>query len=83
MAIITQKGQVTIPKNVRDALGLVPGSNVEFVVEDGRAFLRKCIPDAVFDRWQGYLANKLPLDSVDEMMEALRGERLPAAGEPP
>ena len=32
---ITIKGQVTIPKQVRDALGLAPGMSVEFVVNDG------------------------------------------------
>jgi antitoxin PrlF len=38
---ITSKGQVTIPKAVRDALGLKPADRVEFVVEDGTARLRK------------------------------------------
>jgi len=29
---LTSKGQVTIPKRIRDALGLLPGAAVEFVV---------------------------------------------------
>ncbi len=28
---VTTKGQVTIPKQIRDHLGIVPGSEVEFV----------------------------------------------------
>jgi AbrB family looped-hinge helix DNA binding protein len=37
----TRKGQVTIPKPVRDRLGIDPGSKVDFeVAEDGRAYLR-------------------------------------------
>jgi AbrB family looped-hinge helix DNA binding protein len=32
---VTEKGQVTIPKHIRDKLGIVPGSEVEFV-EDGK-----------------------------------------------
>ncbi len=31
---LTSKGQVTIPKPIRDALGLHPGAQVEFVVND-------------------------------------------------
>ncbi len=30
---VTQKGQVTIPKPIRDKLGIGPGSEVEFVDE--------------------------------------------------
>jgi AbrB family looped-hinge helix DNA binding protein len=38
---ITSKGQVTIPQHVREKLGLHPQTEVEFVVERGRAYLRK------------------------------------------
>ncbi len=39
---LTSKGQVTIPKKVRDALDLAPGSLVEFVVnQDGEVILQK------------------------------------------
>ena len=36
---VTQKGQVTIPLAVRRALGIHPGSNVEFELEDNGARL--------------------------------------------
>jgi AbrB family looped-hinge helix DNA binding protein len=39
---VTVKGQVTIPKPIRDRLALTPGSRVEFEVDDaGRVILRK------------------------------------------
>ena len=39
---VTSKGQVTIPKKVRDHLGIVAGSAVEFeAAPDGRVFLVK------------------------------------------
>lgn len=41
MGAITTKGQVTIPKAIRDRLGLRPGDQVEFVEADGRIELRK------------------------------------------
>jgi len=37
---VTSKGQVTIPKSVRDRLGIVPGSAVDFeLAPDGRVVL--------------------------------------------
>jgi AbrB family looped-hinge helix DNA binding protein len=38
---ITSKGQVTIPKEIRDRLGLLPGTEVEFIEEKGEARVRK------------------------------------------
>jgi antitoxin PrlF len=43
-ATVTSKGQVTLPKSVRDALGLTAGDRVLFRVLDGRAVLSK-VPD--------------------------------------
>ena len=34
-ATITSKGQTTIPKTIRDRLGLKAGDRVEFLIEDG------------------------------------------------
>lgn len=39
---LTVKGQVTIPKPIRDALGLAPGSAVDFAVNrEGQVVLHK------------------------------------------
>jgi antitoxin PrlF len=40
-ATVTSKGQVTIPKQVRDALGIEDGDQVVFRVEGGRAVLAR------------------------------------------
>jgi AbrB family looped-hinge helix DNA binding protein len=37
---VTSKGQTTIPKEVRDKLGLSPGTRIEWRVEDGTATIR-------------------------------------------
>ena len=38
---ITTKGQVTIPKGVREKAGMLPHTDVEFVVSGQRVFLKK------------------------------------------
>jgi AbrB family looped-hinge helix DNA binding protein len=38
---ITSKGQVTIPKEIRKSAGLLPHTEVEFVVSGGQVILRK------------------------------------------
>lgn len=40
LAKITTKGQLTLPKEVRDRYGLKPGDRVEFVEEGGKMWVR-------------------------------------------
>lgn len=35
-AIVAQRGQVTIPKALRDKLGIIPGTVLEFRAENGQ-----------------------------------------------
>jgi len=74
MTKITTKGQVTIPKRLRDHLGLKPGSSVEFeLAADGRVFLqtRRRIPRSRFARLRG---SAKPAMTRDELMALTRGE---------
>jgi len=38
---VTEKGQITIPKQLRDASGILPGSHVSFVLEGGKIIIQK------------------------------------------
>jgi antitoxin PrlF len=39
---LTVKGQVTIPKTIRDAMGLTPGTSIDFAVnQKGEVVLQK------------------------------------------
>ena len=41
LATLTNKGQITIPKAVRDSMGLQSGDKLEFIVtENGTAYIR-------------------------------------------
>jgi AbrB family looped-hinge helix DNA binding protein len=71
---MTAKGQVTIPKRLRNHLGLRPGSNVEFeLAEDGRVVLRsqKATPEDRFARLRGSAKHGM---STDEIMALTRRE---------
>jgi antitoxin PrlF len=74
MATVTSKGQVTLPKAVRDALGLTPGAQVEFRVEPGQVVMRKRIPPEVYRRWRGFLRKAAGGRTTDEVLAELRGE---------
>lgn len=41
---LTSKGRVTIPKEIRDELGLKPHDKIRFSLENGHAVLRKAYP---------------------------------------
>jgi len=38
---VTIKGQVTIPQHIREKLGIVPATEIEFVEEKGRVYIVK------------------------------------------
>lgn len=74
MATMTIKGQVTVPKRVRDALGLKPGSEVEFVYRGGREALVRKVgkkPRSRFAKLRGSLGRAR---TTDEIMALLRGD---------
>jgi AbrB family looped-hinge helix DNA binding protein len=76
---VTSKGQVTIPKHVRDAMDIRPGTKIVFDVNGaGELILRKSVlrgkprrPDR-FERALGSAEIKLGC-STDEYMAMIRG----------
>jgi len=49
LATLTSKGQVTIPKEIRDSLRLHAGDKVEFVITESRKALLKPVTKKVDD----------------------------------
>jgi antitoxin PrlF len=70
---VTTKGQVTIPQRVRERLGIVPGSKVEFELGDNDQVVLTKVdaakPASRFEKWRGRLGKGL---STDEIMAFLR-----------
>ena len=76
-AIVAERGQITLPKAIRDALGLKKGTQLKVELEDGRIVLRKSVDDAI-SRARGRF--KLAgFNSTDEALRAIRGR---APGDP-
>ena len=72
---VTTKGQVTIPKPVRDLLGIVPGSKVDFRrAADGSVVLARADekqPATRFAKLRGHAGKGLSTDSI---MALTRGD---------
>ena len=70
-AIVSEKGQVTIPKKLRDQLGLKPGISLEFETHDGKLIARKKLVEDVFEKWCG--RGRLPTGiNTDEYLKLIR-----------
>jgi len=67
---VSEKGQVTVPKRIRERLGIKPGDLLEFSEEEGRLIATKAgSGDTV-----GAAFGILDLDtSTDDAIDALRG----------
>lgn len=69
------RGQVTIPKEIRDRFGLRPDTEVEFHVENGTILLNKTRKKLNLERWRGRCKASfaaLGYASVDKFIEDVR-----------
>ena len=74
MPRVTQKGQVTIPRQIRSLLSIKTGDEIFFEVHKGKVVLGKK-PDSVrnFRKYVGYLSH-LKGKKTDDIINRLRGE---------
>ncbi len=72
---VTSKGQVTIPKPVRDHLGIGPGSQIAFRrAPDGNIIIEKADGTRQPSRFAELVGIAGPGPSTDEVMAMTRGE---------
>ncbi len=82
--LVTEKGQVTIPKHIRDAAGVAPGSEVTFSLEGSRIVItpagtgvkedRRAKLKAAAARVRGSFSAEFQPLGADEIMDFIRGE---------
>jgi AbrB family looped-hinge helix DNA binding protein len=70
-AILSEKGQVTVPKACRTKLGLKPGMELDFQAERGVLVARKVQHEDPFHKWRG--KGRLPVGrNVDDYIDRIR-----------
>ena len=75
MPKVTKNGRVTIPKRVRDYLGLAAGTEVVFRrSNDGRVIIERADGTRPASRFAELVGSAGPGLSTDELMELLRGD---------
>ena len=67
---MSEKGQVTIPKKLRDRLGIMPGDILEFEEDDGRLIGRRISYEERIAPWVGRFHST---QDVDEFIDEIRG----------
>ena len=87
--LVTDKGQVTIPKHIRQAAGVAPGSEVTFSLEGSRIVItpvgtgvkddRRAKLRAAAARVRKSLGSEFKQLGADEIMKFIRGDE-PAKG---
>lgn len=64
---VTTKGQVTIPRKVREILGIIPETNVDFLEENGRFYIVKSPNNKAvkkFDKLRGIATARMSTDEI-------------------
>ncbi len=69
--VVTRKGQVTIPVEIRRKFGIEENSKVEIVEQDGMIVIKK-LP-SIFDL-AGSGAGKANIDELKKMLDQMRDE---------
>ena len=70
-SVVSEKGQVTIPKALRMRLGIKPGEVLDFVEEGGRLVATKSVAVDLVEAVSGILGNEG--QNTDEFIDSVRG----------
>ncbi len=72
MPRITSKGQITIPQDIRNKFGFLPGMEVDVIAEGNKALIVKSRRENRFLKWLGRGKRRSKAE-VDRMVDKIRG----------
>lgn len=72
-AVVAERGQITIPKQIRDKLGIEAGAVLRFEMKDRKIVVSKDIAEDSIARVIGILKGKTPYTSTDDYINEIRG----------
>jgi len=73
---ISSKGQVTVPQEIRNRIGLSAGDRVEFVVENGQTIIRPLRSETnPFEKYKGVLKSFRSRKEIDAWIGEIRDEK--------
>ena len=72
MPKITSKGQITIPQDIRNKFGFMPGTDVEVIAEGNKAFIVKSRHENKFMEWLGRGKRRSKMEA-DQLVDRVRG----------
>jgi len=64
---VTTKGQVTIPRHVREKLGIMPQTDIDFREENGKFYIVKTSsqkPTSKFKKFRGIASAQMSTDEI-------------------
>jgi len=71
-AIVAERGQVTIPKQLRTKMGIKPGTVLEFTIQDGHLVASKAEMGSQIDKVYGCLDLGM---TTDKFIKSIRGDK--------
>ena len=69
---VTTKGQVTIPRNVREKLGIIPQTNIDFQEENGKFYIVKTTKTKRTNRFKKFRGIASSQMTTDEILKLTR-----------
>ncbi len=72
---VTTKGQVTIPRDVREKLGIVPETDIDFQEDNGKFYIVKTTgpkPTKKFKKFRGIATSDMTTDEIMRLTREIR-----------